>query len=174
MLVIYVNFLAQPQESKGECRELLTTTAWRQFPAILSAPAVESKFVCWLFMWTLSSTAGAEGRAGNCCQLLLGGSSLPFSPLLRLSWEFSHTKQEIEIPNNTDPRYKKCRILQLGRAVSFLGIYVSNFRYSMAGILEHPWTVNTTPTWRQGNALRRPFPQLAAWKWSPEWSVDMI
>jgi hypothetical protein len=34
---------------------------------------------------TLGSTAGAEGRAGNCRQPLLGGSFLPFSPLLQLS-----------------------------------------------------------------------------------------
>ncbi len=34
---------------------------------------------------------------------MLGGSSLPFSPLLRLSREFSHTIQyrKIEIPNKT-------------------------------------------------------------------------
>jgi len=45
-------------------------------------------------MWTLGSTAGVEGRAGNCRQPLLGGSYLPFSPLLRLSPEFSHAIQK--------------------------------------------------------------------------------
>ncbi len=52
------------------------------------------KFVCWWFMWTLASTAGAEGRTGNCRQPLLDGSSLPFSLHTRLSWEFSHALQE--------------------------------------------------------------------------------
>ncbi len=43
----------------------------------------------------------AEGSAGNCCQPLLGGSSLPFSLLLELSCEFSHNTVKIEIPNIT-------------------------------------------------------------------------
>ncbi len=43
---------------------------------------------------SLGSTAGAEGRAGNCREPLSGSSSLPFSLLLRFSWEFSHAKQE--------------------------------------------------------------------------------
>ncbi len=91
-----------------------------------------------------------KGSAGNCCQPPLGGSSLPFSPLMRLSqnlyvgylcellaqpqeqrrgqgtaanfclaavpcpslrgcgWAESSLTQnrKIEIPNNTDPRYK--------------------------------------------------------------------
>jgi hypothetical protein len=50
-------------------------------------------------MWTLSSTAGAEWKAGNCRQPLFGRSSLPFSLLLRLSQEFPRAIQEI--PNKT-------------------------------------------------------------------------
>ncbi len=50
--------------------------------------------LCRSFMWTRGSTAGVEGRVGNCRQPLLGGSYLPFSPLLRLSREFSHAIQE--------------------------------------------------------------------------------
>jgi hypothetical protein len=38
---------------------------------------------------TLSSTAGAERRAGNCRQAAVGGSSLASSLLLRLSQEFT-------------------------------------------------------------------------------------
>ncbi len=40
---------------------------------------------------TLGSTAGAEGRERNCRQPLLGGSSLPFSPLLRVHINDQHT-----------------------------------------------------------------------------------
>ncbi len=46
------------------------------------------KFVCWPFMWTLSSTSGAEGKAGNCRQPVLGSRSLPLSLLLWFSQEF--------------------------------------------------------------------------------------
>jgi hypothetical protein len=52
------------------------------------------KFVCWSFMGTPGSTAGAEGRAGKYRQPLLGGSSLPISALQQLSREFSHKIQE--------------------------------------------------------------------------------
>ncbi len=38
---------------------------------------------------SLSSTAGAERRAGNCRQAVVGCSSLPSPPLLRLSREFT-------------------------------------------------------------------------------------
>ncbi len=67
------------------------------------------------FMWT-------GGRAGNCSQHLLGGSSLPFSPaspLLRLSWEFSHAIHENKDSKKTTPR-------------SFMSgnIFFLNFRYS--------------------------------------------
>jgi hypothetical protein len=41
------------------------------------SPATEPKFVCCSLMWTLCSTTGAKGRAGNCHQPLLGGSSCP-------------------------------------------------------------------------------------------------
>jgi hypothetical protein len=40
---------------------------------------------------TLGSTTGAERRAGNCCQAGVGSSSLPSSPLLQLSQEFTLT-----------------------------------------------------------------------------------
>jgi hypothetical protein len=41
MLVIYVNSRIN-RRSRGEVRELLITSAWRQFPTLLSAPAVEN------------------------------------------------------------------------------------------------------------------------------------
>jgi hypothetical protein len=47
-------------------------------------------------MRTLTSTAGAEGRAENCYQPMLGSSYLPFSPLQQLSGEFFHAIQENE------------------------------------------------------------------------------
>jgi hypothetical protein len=37
---------------------------------------------------TLGSTAGVKRRAGNCCQTVVGGSSLPSPLLLQLSREF--------------------------------------------------------------------------------------
>ncbi len=37
---------------------------------------------------TLGSTAGAERRP-SCCQAVVGSSSLPSPPLLRLGWEFT-------------------------------------------------------------------------------------
>jgi hypothetical protein len=42
MLVIYVNSWLNLR-SGGEGRELLPTTAWRQLPALLSAPEVEPR-----------------------------------------------------------------------------------------------------------------------------------
>jgi hypothetical protein len=42
MLVIYVNFRLN-RSSGGQGRELLPTPAWRQFPALLSTPAVEPR-----------------------------------------------------------------------------------------------------------------------------------
>jgi hypothetical protein len=44
MLVIYVNSLPN-HRSGGEGRELPLTTAWRQIPALLSAPAVEPRVI---------------------------------------------------------------------------------------------------------------------------------
>ncbi len=52
------------------------------------------KFECWSYMWTLGSTAGEEGRAGNCRQPLFAGSSLSFSPLLWLSRDFYNSIQQ--------------------------------------------------------------------------------
>ncbi len=90
------------------------------------------------FKCTLGSTAGVEGRAGNCCQPLLGGSSLPFSTLLQLSRELPHAIQE-----NRDSKYDGSLgiykslpdtwMYNWKRAAqfSFLGKYVSNFRYSV-------------------------------------------
>ncbi len=63
--------------STGEGRKIPPTTTRQQFPALLFAPAIEPKFVCCSLMWTLCSTTGAKGRAGNCHQPLLGGSSCP-------------------------------------------------------------------------------------------------
>jgi len=75
---------------------------------------------------------------------LLGRSSLPFSLLLWLSREFCHTTQEIVIPNKIDcgniincfqiHGFRNC---ERGQAVSFLGIYVSNFQYSVCVVIEH-------------------------------------
>jgi len=45
-------------------------------------------------MRPLSSTAGAEGRAGNFRHPLLGGSSLTFSSLLQLSGELLNAIKE--------------------------------------------------------------------------------
>ncbi len=42
MLVLYVNSRLNLR-SEGEGRELPPTTAWRQFPALLSAPVVEPR-----------------------------------------------------------------------------------------------------------------------------------
>ena len=86
-------------------------------------------------MWTLGSTAGEEQRAGNCCQPLLGGSSLTFSPLLRLSREFSHAIQENrdskldlswEYINRSQTH--ECGNWDWGRAIPFLEIH---FRFSV-------------------------------------------
>ncbi len=81
---------------------------------------------------------GGEGRVP-----LLGGSSLPYSPLLRLSREFFHSVQE-----NRDSKEDRlweyiyrseiyeCRFWERGCAVSFLGIYVSNWcKFSVGGFL---------------------------------------
>jgi hypothetical protein len=43
MLVIYVNF-GSTARAQGEGKELPPTSACRQFPALLSAPAVQPKF----------------------------------------------------------------------------------------------------------------------------------
>ncbi len=45
MLVIYVNFLAQPQERIGEGMELPPTSDWGQFPALLSARSWAESFL---------------------------------------------------------------------------------------------------------------------------------
>jgi hypothetical protein len=42
MLVICVNYRLNPG-SGVEVREMLPTTAWRQFPALISAPVVEPR-----------------------------------------------------------------------------------------------------------------------------------
>ncbi len=74
----------------------------------------------WSFMWTLGLTVGAEGRGGNCCQPLLGSSSLPFSLLFRLSqepgkkipkknrlWEYINLSQILECRN-----WEQCYFLE--------------------------------------------------------------
>ncbi len=95
--------------------------------------------ICMLVIYVNSwlNRMGAEGRAGNCRQPLLGGSSLPFSPLLWLSPKFScktgnrdsKWDQSREYLNRS--QIHECRNWWRGRAVSFLGVYVSNFRYSV-------------------------------------------
>ncbi len=89
-------------------------------------------------MWTLGSTAGEEKRAGNCCQSLLRGSSLPFSPLLRLSPEFSHAIQESR-DSKLDLSWKyikrsqthECGKWDWGHAIPFLGKHKCNFPCSV-------------------------------------------
>jgi len=68
---------------------------------------------------TLGSTTGAERRAGNWFQDVVGRSSLPSLPLLWLSREYRNRSQIHE-----------CRNWEQGRAVSFLG-FVSNFQYNV-------------------------------------------
>jgi hypothetical protein len=71
-------------------------------------------------MWTLGSTAGAEVRAGNCCQPCLAAVPCPSLHSFGRA-EFSHAIQE-------NRNWKR------GHAVSFLGIFVFNFRYSVASL----------------------------------------
>ncbi len=66
---------------------------------------------CMLHERTIGLTAGAEKRAGNCCQAVAGGSSLPSPLLLRLSPEFTEMTN-IQI---TDHKWK-----QLILVVNFL------------------------------------------------------
>jgi hypothetical protein len=44
MLIIYVNSRLN-RRSGGEGRELPPTTAWRQFPSLLTAPVVEPRIL---------------------------------------------------------------------------------------------------------------------------------
>jgi hypothetical protein len=86
----------------------------------------------------LNCRSGGEGR-----EPLLSSSSLPYSPLLRLSLEFFHSLQENrDSKEDRSWEYIKrseiyeCRFLEQGRTVSFLGIYVSNWcTFSVGGFL---------------------------------------
>jgi hypothetical protein len=91
------------------------------------------KFVRWSFTVCELSAQLQEQRGGQ-GQLVLGSSSLPFSALLRLSWEFS---QKIEIQIRPLQEYinrfqiHECRNGEQGCAVSFRRMYVLNFWYSV-------------------------------------------
>jgi hypothetical protein len=93
MLVIYVNSRLNRRRG-GQGRERPATVAWRQFPALLSIPAVEKRVLSrntGKYKFQIRPIVGIY----NCSQM------------------------------------HECRNWEQGRTVSFLGIYVSNFRYSV-------------------------------------------
>jgi hypothetical protein len=51
------------------------------------------KFVCWVCELSAQPPEWRKGK-GTACQAVVGGSSLPSPPLLRLSREVSHAVQE--------------------------------------------------------------------------------
>ncbi len=64
---------------------------------------------------TLSSATGAKGRAGNCRQAEVGGSSLPSPPLLQLSREFTDQHTNFQFGKLQDHKWN-----QLILVVNFL------------------------------------------------------
>ncbi len=110
---------------------------------------------------------GGQGTAANPCLV-----AVPCPALRSCGWAESSLMQyrKIEIPNKAHrgnipinhSHIHECRNWERGRSVSFLGIYVSNFRYSAP----------PPPSQTHGNGCRNEFLHIREWWWKVPWELS--